>query len=126
MAGTDELAGFTMQGEIELLVKAGLTAPQALQVATRDAANISQLGSQKGQIRTGYDADILLVDGDPTTNIADIRNLVMVITQGKAIYPTTLYQAMGIKPFTQDLPTIHRYPAKGSGSASPTSGKHFH
>ncbi len=49
VAGTDELAGFTLQGELELLVKAGLTPAQALQVATLTAAQVSQVDGQKGQ-----------------------------------------------------------------------------
>ena len=104
--GTDELAGFTLQGELELLVKAGLSPQEALQVATRDSANISQLGDSKGQIKTGFDADILLVNGDPTQDISDIRQLVMVITQGNAYYPSTIYEYLGIRPFTDDLPSI--------------------
>jgi hypothetical protein len=106
VAGTDELAGFTLQGELELLVKAGLTPAQALQVATINGALYSNTSDKKGQITVGRDADMLLVNGDPTRNIADIRKLVMVITQGKAIYPTKLYQAMGITPFVSELPPI--------------------
>jgi imidazolonepropionase-like amidohydrolase len=106
VAGTDELAGFTLQGELELLVKAGLTPAQALQVATINGAKYSNVSDRKGQITVGRDADMLLVNGDPTKNIADIRQLVMVITQGKAIYPSKIYQAMGIKPFVDKLPLI--------------------
>lgn len=106
VAGTDELAGFTLQGELELLVKAGLTPAQALQVATVNGAKYSNASERKGQITVGRDADLLLVDGDPTQNIGDIRKLVMVITQGKAIYPTKIYQTMGIRPFVSELPKI--------------------
>jgi imidazolonepropionase-like amidohydrolase len=88
------------------LVKAGLSPQEALQVTTRDSSNISQLGDSKGQIKTGFDADILLVNGDPTKNMSDIRQLVMVITQGNAYYRSKIYEYMGIKPFTDDLPSI--------------------
>jgi len=124
VAGTDELAGFTLQGELELLVKAGLTPAQALQVATLNGARYSKVESTKGQIAVGKDADLLLVDGDPTKNIGDIRKLALVITQGKAMYPADIYQAMGIKPFVSDKPVIERAPMP-QGTAS-NSAKHGH
>lgn len=125
VAGTDELAGFTLQGELELLVKAGLTPAQALQVATLNGAKYSNAASHKGQIAVGMDADILLVDGDPTTNIADIRKLALVITQGKVVYPAKIYQAMGIKPFVTELPAIQQTPMP-AGQAGGSVHRHRH
>ncbi len=125
VAGTDELAGFTLQGELELLVKAGLTPAQALQVATLNGARFSNAAANKGQIKVGFDADLLLVDGNPTENIADIRQLAMVITQGKAMYPTEIYQAMGIKPFVTELPQIERLPLPAS-QAGGSVNRHRH
>lgn len=126
VAGTDELAGFTLQGELELLVKAGLTPAQALQVATLNGAKFSHASQQKGQISVGRDADLLLVDGDPTKNISDIRQLALVITQGKAIYPTKIYQAMGIEPFVTELPEIMQHQSKVIGSMAGGSSKTGH
>lgn len=128
VAGTDELAGFTLQGELELLVKAGLTPAQALQVATLNGARYSKVENSKGQIAVGKDADLLLVDGDPTQNIGDIRKLALVITQGKAMYPTDIYQALGIKPFVSDKPVIERAPMpQGTASNSARHGhRHMH
>jgi imidazolonepropionase-like amidohydrolase len=120
VAGTDELAGFTLQGELELLVKAGLTPSQALQVATLNGARYSKVETRKGSIEVGKDADLLLVDGDPTKNISDIRKLALVITQGSAIYPMDIYQSMGIKPFVTNKPAIQQQaaaPGKGAGTA---------
>ena len=123
VAGTDELAGFTLQGELELLVKAGLTPAQALQVATLNGAKFSNASERKGQITVGRDADLLLVDGDPTKNIGDIRQLALVITQGKAIYPTKIYQAMGIEPFVTELPEVMQQQTNSAGSAGGGSVK---
>ena len=123
VAGTDELAGFTLQGELELLVKAGLTPAQALQVATLNGAKFSNSSERKGQITVGRDADLLLVDGDPTKNIGDIRQLALVITQGKAIYPTKIYQAMGIEPFVTELPEVMQQQTNSAGSAAGGSVK---
>lgn len=128
VAGTDELAGFTLQGELELLVKAGLTPAQALQVATLNGAKFSNATDKKGQLTVGRDADILLVDGDPTKNIADIRNLALVITQNKAIVPAELYKAMGIQPFVTQVPAIRDFaaPAGQAGGSIKHGHRHMH
>lgn len=128
VAGTDELAGFTLQGELELLVKAGLTPAEALQVATLNGARYSKVEQHKGQIKVGFDADLLLVEGDPTKNIADIRKLALVITQGKAIVPADLYRKLGVEPFVKDQVKIRDFDTeKGQGGGKTRSGhRHLH
>ena len=126
VAGTDELPGFTLQGELELFVKAGLTPAQTLQVATLNGAKYSNASERKGQIAVGKDADLLLVDGDPTKNIADIRKIALVITQGKAIYPSKIYQAMGIEPFVTELPEIQQKMTPESASLKGGKSLHLH
>ncbi|WP_419571521.1 amidohydrolase family protein [Rheinheimera sp.] len=128
VAGTDELAGFTLQGELELLVKAGLTPSEALQVATLNGARFSRVEQNKGQIKAGYDADLLLVDGDPTKNIGDIRQLALVITQNKAISPTRLYRQIGVEPFAKTEVKIRDYaePAGQSGGKAQHGHRHLH
>ncbi|HTT24326.1 MAG TPA: amidohydrolase family protein [Candidatus Sulfotelmatobacter sp.] len=79
LAGTDAhnlgtAHGASLLGELELLVNAGLTPTQALASATSVNAAAFQL-NDRGQIAPGKRADLLLVDGDPTTRISDIRNI---------------------------------------------------
>lgn len=126
VAGTDELAGFTLQGELELLVKAGLTPAEALQVATLNGARYSKVELHKGQIKVGFDADLLLVDGDPTHNIADIRKLALVITQGKAMVPADLYQQLGVTPFVKNKVTIRDFVTEQGQGGGKTSKGHRH
>jgi hypothetical protein len=129
VAGTDELAGFTLQGELELLVKAGLTPAQALQVATLNGAKFSKVAATKGQIKPGFDADLLLVDGDPTNNIADIRQLALVVTQGKAMVPSQIYQRIGVQPFAKTTVSIRDFgqpEAKASSGGARTGHRHMH
>lgn len=126
VAGTDELAGFTLQGELELLVKAGLTPAQALQVATLTAAQVSQVADHKGSISVGKDADLLLLEADPTQDISNIRQLALVITQSKAIYPTDLYQAIGIKPFVSAKPAIIKTAVTTAQQAGQAGRNHKH
>jgi imidazolonepropionase-like amidohydrolase len=57
----------------------------------------------RGSISAGKRADLVLIDGDPTANIADIRKVALVIKQGKAYYPSELDAALGIKPFAEPV-----------------------
>jgi imidazolonepropionase-like amidohydrolase len=100
LAGTDALAGFTLQRELELYVKAGITPAQVLQIATWNGAKYSRTLEDRGSIAVGKRADIILVDGDPTKNISDIRKVALVIKNGTAYAPSEVYEALGIKPFT--------------------------
>lgn len=108
VAGTDDIAGFTLHSELALLVKAGLTPAQALQVATRNGARYTRTSNDRGSIAAGKLADLVLVDGDPTRDIADVRKVAAVITRGYVIYPREIDSALGIAPFVQDAPQVAR------------------
>lgn len=103
LAGTDGFPGFTLQRELELYVQAGMTPAQALQIATWNGARYSRTLDDRGVIALGKRADLILVDGDPTRNIADIRRVALVIKDGTAYYPSEVYEALGIKPFAPAL-----------------------
>jgi imidazolonepropionase-like amidohydrolase len=78
--------GATMHGELELLVAAGLSPTQALIAATSAPAEAFRL-PDRGHIRRGMRADLLLVDGDPTSNIQDTRNITAVWKRGDRVRP---------------------------------------
>ena len=79
VAGTDGLPGFTLQRELELYVQAGLTPSEVLQIATYNGAKYARVLDDRGIIAPGKRADLILVDGDPTQNISDIRKVALVI-----------------------------------------------
>jgi hypothetical protein len=107
VAGTDGFAGFTLHSELAAYVQgAGIPAPKVLQIATRNAALYSRTSADRGSIEVGKLADIVLVDGDPTTRIEDIRNVALVITQASAISPSAVYKGMGITPFVDREPSL--------------------
>ena len=106
VAGTDSLAGFTLQAELALYVQAGLTPAQALQIATRNGARYSGTSAERGSITPGKLADLVLVDGDPTHDIADLRRTALVITQGQWLSPKELHEDLGITPFVQAVPAV--------------------
>ena len=102
LPGTDGLAGFTLQRELELYVQAGIPAPVVLQRATFNSAEVSR-ATDRGEIAVGKRADMILVDGDPTTNIGDIRQVALVLKDGVAYYPADVHEALGIKPFAEPV-----------------------
>ncbi|RFP08301.1 MULTISPECIES: amidohydrolase family protein [unclassified Duganella] len=118
VAGTDDIPGFTLHSELALLVKAGLTPAQALQVATRNGARYTRTSNDRGSIAAGKLADLVLVDGDPTKDIADIRKVAAVITRGYVIYPQEIDTALGVAPFVKAAPQV----AKSAAVADATGG----
>jgi len=106
VAGTDQLPGFTLQSELALYVQAGLTPAQAIQVATRNGARYTGTSHDRGSVVPGKLADLVLVDGDPTRDIADLRRVVLVLTQGHWISPKELHEEMGIAPFVAIVPAV--------------------
>ncbi len=103
VAGTDATPGFTLQRELELYVQAGLTPSQVLQVATWNGAKYARVLDDRGSVAVGKRADLILVDGDPTTNISDIRKVALVLKDGNAYYPSEIDTALGIKPFADSV-----------------------
>ena len=103
VAGTDELPGFTLQRELELYAKAGISPAQVLQIATWNAAKYTGTLQDRGSVTVGKRADLVLVEGDPTTDISDIRKVALVIAGGRAYYPTEINEALGIKPFAEPV-----------------------
>ena len=86
LAGSDSgnpgtSAGASMHQELELLVTAGLTPTEALAGATSLPAARFKLGD-RGRIAPGLRADLLLVRGDPTTDIRATREIVAVFKRG--------------------------------------------
>src|SRR3569833_1682966 len=63
------LPGFGNQREIELLVEAGFTPLEAIRIATENGANNHDRQDRIGTLAPGKQADIVLIKGDPSTNI---------------------------------------------------------
>jgi len=97
-AGTDSMAGFALHHELELDVQAGIPAAEVLQNATLNAARIMSLDKELGSIAPGKLADVVLVDGDPTKNISDIRKTSLVVKDGVIYKPAELYSELGVTP----------------------------
>jgi len=69
--------------ELELLVEYGMKPAQALRAATSVAAQALHLGDKVGTIRPGLLADLIAVEGDPTNDIKAVRQVKLVMKDGK-------------------------------------------
>ena len=74
--------GWAYQRELELLVESGLTPMQALVAGTMENARYFHIADRLGSIETGKLADLVLVDGDPLTNISNMRRIKRVMLNG--------------------------------------------
>lgn len=98
LVGTDSLAGLMLHRELELDVKAGIPPAKTLQNATFLAATVLKQQAETGSIEAGKRADLVLVEGDPVSNISDIRRCRLVMKNGNLFESGKLYEAIGILP----------------------------
>lgn len=93
IAGTDSPInpyGVALLSEIEHYVRGGLTPAEAIRTATAVPAEAMGLGQDLGTIEPGKLADLVVVDGDPTSDITALRRTRRVIRGGAAYDVATL------------------------------------
>lgn len=98
VAGTDSSPGFALHRELELYAEAGIPPADVLRIATLGAARVMKRDGELGSIATGKLADLILIDGDPTRRIGDIRRVSLVVKDGKVYDPAALYKSIGVRP----------------------------
>jgi imidazolonepropionase-like amidohydrolase len=94
VAGTDG-SGMEIVRELELYVAAGFTPAEALASATIATARLVGADSKTGSITVGKAADLVLVEGDPSKHIGDLRNTRIVMMGGKIMDADALRTASG-------------------------------
>ena len=97
VAGTDGGEANALHHELELYAQAGVSNSEVLKIATYNAALDCNLQNKYGAIKQGRDADFILIDGDPTKNISDIRRIEWVIKNNRLYQPKQLLAAQGWK-----------------------------
>jgi imidazolonepropionase-like amidohydrolase len=88
--GTDtgtlfSFAGYSVHDELEFLVEAGLTPGEALESATRQAAEMLDAEDEFGTIEPGKRADVLILGANPLDDIRNTRSLETVIAEGRLV-----------------------------------------
>lgn len=93
ITGTDAGTPFNLHGEnayeLECLVEAGMTPMEAIHAATRVAAEALKL-EDKGMLKEGYIADLIVIDGNPLDDITILQHgkVEQVYKQGELVYNT--------------------------------------
>jgi imidazolonepropionase-like amidohydrolase len=76
------LPGFGDQRNFELLVEAGFTPVEAIQIMTLNGARVLGVDGELGSVEAGKLADLVVIRGDPVANPAEIRNVTVVFKDG--------------------------------------------
>jgi imidazolonepropionase-like amidohydrolase len=84
--------GPTVQHEMKLWVQAGIPAGAALQAATYNAAKLLRTDKRMGLIKKGYDANLLLVDGNPLQDISATEQISSVFLKGERVDRSSLFE----------------------------------
>ena len=95
VAGTDG-SGLELVREIELYQQAGLSNAQALQTATIIPARLTGMADRTGSIEPGKAADIILVDGDVSRDVTNLRHVDTVFLDGYRLPGAVLRRASGL------------------------------
>jgi enamidase len=100
VAGTDPtgsggvIPGYANQRQLELLVEEGFTPLEAITIGTLNGAKYLGRDRQIGSIAIGKQADLVLVTGDPSRVISDVRHVDTVFRQGIGFDPAKLIQSV--------------------------------
>ncbi|MEP7154248.1 MAG: amidohydrolase family protein [Betaproteobacteria bacterium] len=100
MAGTDPtgyggvVAGFSNVRELELLVEAGFTLPEAVRISTRNGAEFLGRASDVGTLENGKRADLIVFKGSAGADIKTLRDLQWTMKSGVAYDRARILAAM--------------------------------
>jgi imidazolonepropionase-like amidohydrolase len=84
-AGGSPVRHGTIVHEMEVMIEAGLTTMQAIESATRIAAEITGTLKDTGTVEVGKLADLILIDGDPLSDIGAMRDVWAVFQGGRRV-----------------------------------------
>jgi imidazolonepropionase-like amidohydrolase len=88
------LPGFGDQREVELLVEAGFSPVEAIQIATLNGATYLGQQDRIGSIAEGKNADLVVIKGNPAARIADIENVEIVFKDGVGFDSPKLFESV--------------------------------
>lgn len=98
VVGTDTIAGLGLHHEMKLLARCGIPNAAILKMATVDSARAMKMDKTFGAIAAGKRADVVVIDGDPVANLADLRKVVWTVRGGVVYDPKVLFAAVSVKP----------------------------
>lgn len=92
--GDGVIPGFGARRELEIMVQEGFPFPEALKDATLNGARYLGRDTNIGSIEVGKRADLVVVDGDPTTDIMALENMPLVFKAGVGYQTEKIFTAM--------------------------------
>jgi imidazolonepropionase-like amidohydrolase len=94
VAGTDG-SGIEIVHELEIYQQAGMTPAEALATATIVPARLVGQEKNTGSISVGKNADLVLVEGDPSLRLSDLRQTRLIMLAGRLLDADALREAAG-------------------------------
>jgi len=88
------LHGPSVFREMDLMVRAGLTPAQVLACATVGGGRMLGMERDLGDVAAGKLADLVLLDGDPLADIANVRRVSRVVRAGRVLDPSQLMESI--------------------------------
>src|SRR5690606_23867257 len=88
------LPGFGDQRNFELLVEAGFSPVEAIQIMTLNGAKVLGVDGELGSVEAGKLADLVVIRGDPVANPAEIRNVTVVFKDGVGFDSPSLIESV--------------------------------
>ncbi|MDC0711376.1 amidohydrolase family protein [Stigmatella sp. ncwal1] len=98
VAGTDNVSGLVLPRELELYVAAGIPPKEVLRIATLGNAEVMKRDKEFGRVLPGYTADLILIEGDPTLLMSDVRKVRHVIRGDRLYESAAVFRSVGIVP----------------------------
>jgi imidazolonepropionase-like amidohydrolase len=100
IAGTDPtggggvIPGYSNQRQLELLVEEGFTPLEAIAIGTQNGAKYLGRDARVGTVARGKQADLVVINGDPSADIAAVRNVETVFKHGVGFDPAKLIESV--------------------------------
>ena len=100
IAGTDPtggggvIPGYSNERALELLVESGFTPLEAIKIGTLNGATFLGRNDKVGSIAPGKQADLVVLTGDPSSRIDNVRNVELVFKQGVGYDPAKLRESV--------------------------------
>lgn len=122
-AGTDSMVGAmpadSLHHELQLMVDAGVTPAQAIQAATGNAAEVLRL-HDRGLIKTGMAADLVLLNSDPLEGIESVSDIALVVQNGQIVHETEPAAPVALSDYAAPANGIERFTDNTSATFAQT------
>jgi imidazolonepropionase-like amidohydrolase len=81
--------------EVQRFVEYGMSHFDALKTATVNSAELLQIADRTGRIKEGFEADMILIPGNPLTNIEALQDVLLVMRNGRLVLKRILFSVSG-------------------------------